>query len=679
VAALAAWLVPAALSAGLMTWGLFLASRAYDPSAYGAQFWMTYDHLYYLDILTRLPAGMDSLAVLGLVLAGATGLGALALRPLSMAWEGEADRWFFAVAAGMALVSFATVGLGFAGLLRFPVYAALLGLGLSCFVVEAGLAARRAAGSGRLVLRRPATLNIVLVGLLVAFAYTALLFALTPVVQYDARWYHLAVPRHFTLAGRIYDIVRSTRIAGAGLTPYEEMLYTAILTVSGQVTAKLLNWALAVLTALLLVHVAAVHLRSVRTGLLAALVFLSTPLLVWSAATADNDLPLPFLTLLTVHAFLRWRAGASPRWLVLAALSAGYSIGVKVFGVFTVGLLLGGVAWVTLVERREGVRPLAKRAAALAAIALAMCLPWMAYAYVLTGDPVFPYLGSLFPTPYWGPATTAWVLAFIHSFGPDPSVRGLLLLPWYLAMHGERFRGVLGPVYLAVAPLALALLARRSNGVLRLVAVFTAIWVVGWFATGLLEDRYLEAVLPLLALLLAAGVVMPPLGSQSGRLVLSGVGVAIALAGVAMSNQLLVPITAHAADQNVDGRAIADWDYLYRGKPIDAVGDNATIDWLNHHLDRRTDKVYDGVLLDSEYLYSDIELYNGADWNSPAWLGQWRLTDPDGLSHLRTEHITYVLVAATDGPATLASPLGRHLREVQQPNGDMRLFHVEPD
>src|SRR5262249_4134733 len=158
-----------------------------------------------------------------------------------------------------------------------------------------------------------------------------------------ARWYHLAVPQHFARAGRIYDIVRTTRIAGAGLTPYEEMLYTGILVVSGQVTAKLLNWALAVLTALLLAYFARQHLHSVRTGLLPGLIFLSPPVVVWPAATADNALPLPFFTLLSVHAFLRWRTLRDPRWLSLAAACAGYSIGVKIFGIFTLTLLSAGV------------------------------------------------------------------------------------------------------------------------------------------------------------------------------------------------------------------------------------------------------------------------------------------------------------------------------------------------
>jgi 4-amino-4-deoxy-L-arabinose transferase-like glycosyltransferase len=672
------WALPTVLSVGLVAWGLFLAHRAYDLDSPGAAFYRAFDRPFYTDMVTKLPAGLDHLAMLGACLAATTGLGAVLLRALRTPWNDAVERWFYAIAAGMTVGSFAAIGLGFAGLLQRPVFFGIGGVGMTCFAVEALLALRRLVATGRITVPRPSALNLFLVLLLAVFAYTALLFALTPVVQYDARWYHLAVPQHFARAGRIYDIVRITRISGAGLTPYEEMLYTGILVVSGQVTAKLLNWVLAVLTALLLVYFAREHLRSVRAGLLAGLIFLSTPVVVWAAATADNDLPLPFLTLLSMHAFLRWRTLRDRRWLALAAGCAGYSMGVKIFGLLTVALLSAAVAWVTLIERREGLGQLAGRAALMVGVTVTVSLPWLIYAYRLTGDPVFPYLDALFPTPFWTAATTTAGAGFIHSYGSDPTVRGLILLPWSLFMHGERYRGILGPLFLALAPMALLALRGRGNIVLHFVAIFTTLWTVGWFTTHLLEDRYLAAVLPLLALLVAAGIVMPDV-PLPGRRLITSTALVIALLGVAVSNQLTVPATVHATDANVDGRAYADWAYLYSGKPADAVFYNPTLAWMNRYLDPRTDKVYDGVWYISGYLYSDIEMFNGAGSDGPEYLGQWKLTDNNALSLLRANHITYLLLYDKSAHDVLASPLGPHLREVHVPGENLRLFHIEPE
>src|SRR5437868_4395849 len=74
----------------------------------------------------------------------------------------------------------------------------------------------------------------VLLGLAVAAAcYVALLGALGPEVQFDARWNHLAVPVHYVDHEGFFPVVAVTRMGVTALTPYQEMLYTPLVAMAG--------------------------------------------------------------------------------------------------------------------------------------------------------------------------------------------------------------------------------------------------------------------------------------------------------------------------------------------------------------------------------------------------------------------------------------------------------------
>src|SRR5262249_60225608 len=75
-------------------------------------------------------------------------------------------------------------------------------------------------------------------------------------------------------------------------------------------------------------------------GLFAGFVLVTTPEIIWSSTTGSNDLPAVFLTVLVLLCLLKWIDNQERGWLVMAALLAGYTVGVKPFGAFTVALLV---------------------------------------------------------------------------------------------------------------------------------------------------------------------------------------------------------------------------------------------------------------------------------------------------------------------------------------------------
>src|SRR5262249_15894632 len=65
--------LPTVISGGLVGWGLFLAHGTYDLDSPGAAFYRAFDRPFYTDMVTKLPAGLDHLAMLGACVAATTG------------------------------------------------------------------------------------------------------------------------------------------------------------------------------------------------------------------------------------------------------------------------------------------------------------------------------------------------------------------------------------------------------------------------------------------------------------------------------------------------------------------------------------------------------------------------------------------------------------------------------
>jgi hypothetical protein len=451
----------------------------------------------------------------------------------------------------------------------------------------------------------------------------------------------------------------------------------------GPVGAKLLHWADALLAALMLVYFGRTHFHSVNVGLFAALIFVSTPAVAWSAGTASNDLPAAFLTLLVLHSFLRWREHQGRRsWLILGGFLGGYSVGVKPFGAVTVGLFAAGIGLTILWEQRwSGVRAAVSGIAVIGAAAILACVPWMLHTFLLTGDPVFPFLYKVFRTPYWDTHADNYVHGTSRYYGSDWSLRGFLTLPWRLTIHGDQYRTLIGAGFLASAPLVLmSLLATRSrySTLFRYLAAFLVAWTAAWFATGLIEFRYAESMVAVVAVLISASL-LGPRELRAPVLPIRVFGLAFTLAAVAMNSQFLLPLQRHAAEPLQESRANFAWTYLYEGKPLRQTapmsGWPPIVWYLDDHLPASGTKVYDACPLNplvQFYAYIDVELFNGASADGPAYAnGGWKWTDPDAYRRMRDAGVTHVAFCSYQEPQVRKSSLWPHLRSIPGAPADL--------
>ncbi|MEK9754505.1 MAG: glycosyltransferase family 39 protein [Rhodospirillaceae bacterium] len=206
-----------------------------------------------------------------------------------------------------------------------------------------------------------------------------LLEALAPPVDGDSMAYHFALPKAFLAAGKLYPVFQAME----GTVPLlQQMTYLAALGTGGELTMTL--WTMATgWGATALVYVISRRYLSENWSLAAALLFLATPAVIYSAGSGQVEVRDAMFVL--AAAFFAAEARRDGDWgnAMLAGVAAGFFMASKYPGLifaFACGCML-------LLQRR----PLAQCAVYTAALMVAGS-QWYAWNFWITGDPVFPVL-----------------------------------------------------------------------------------------------------------------------------------------------------------------------------------------------------------------------------------------------------------------------------------------------
>ncbi len=312
-------------------------------------------------------------------------------------------------------------------------------------------------------------------------AYVTFAGALAPETELDAVRYHLGLPAAFIAQHRVFV---PERMMFASFPLNASMAFGEVMLAGGQPAAKLLNWSLLWIVALLAHRLAG----GGTPGRLAALLWLGVPVVLVHAAMGFAELTATaFLT--AALALLRAGAGMSRR--TGSAVLAGFALGTTYRAVH--GAIPLAILWA-----------LAGRPVRFPAAALLPVLPWLCKNWLIAGNPVHPIaagpLGSL------EDETISLGRSVFRMADLLPRDAPPLTGAWHLLGAGDRGGSYpLGPVVAAGLPLVAAgiLGAARRPAIYAL--LFAAVWIVttpGW-------GRYLIGALP--AGCAAAAAVAAPL------------------------------------------------------------------------------------------------------------------------------------------------------------------------
>jgi len=376
-----------------------------------------------------------------------------------------------------------TLALGSAALALLGALLACVG-GLRSPVLVAVLVVSAAAGGLALFRDRSIARNIIEetpVPVRFAIGIAALAVAATlsaPPVMYDTLNYHLAFPVRWLRAGQFVEFPRH------GFSYYPAaggMAYTYALALLGPWAAKALHlWAGLLATAA--AGSLGKRLGGPMAGAWAAVIFFLTPSVLQSSGFATADLWVAAWGGAALLLLLHFMDGedAPVRPFGAVGFLAGSAAAAKLLGLATVLLPMGMTAVFLVFFRGRRDRPWLPLAA-LTAGALVPLAPWLVRNALWTGNPLYPYLRSLFG----GPVAGFSIAGELAQNGLQP--HGFLgrALDVVLALEIRTFHplqaaGNIGPLWLILLPVALLLPAVRRSRAFQPLIVAVGTGLVAW-------------------------------------------------------------------------------------------------------------------------------------------------------------------------------------------------------
>lgn len=461
--------------------------------------------------------GLPALAMLAAIAVAAFGYGAVALAAARLTLSSRVDRALWPTALGLVIVGSLLTLLGLLHLLSPIIVQAVTAIGWGCAAwaivrssrdhrvraPDATPAEERVSPAIRLpappcdsMFSDPPIWLVRTVSAAAIFAVlAALVNALAPPTAGDALCYHLELPKRYLASGQLEYLPYSEETAYPQLA---EIWFLWGLAIGGPVAAQGMHWLSGVIL-IVASYALARPMVGAKWGGIAAGIVALIPAVTNEMTAPLNDVALAACCTLSLVAWNRAaeEGQASLRWHVMAGVFAGAALSIKYTALLFAAMWCAG--WIMSLVTQWRTTVAADRFARLRggfvviAVGVLLASPWYMRSFVLTGDPIYPYLSPTKAPPVLRDGK--------RPLGRD--VRQWLTAPWEVVMHPERFGGrayQFGPFFLALLPAAL--LFRLPRPVVSL-ALLALVYAVQWC---LLRQnlRFLLPIASLLAVIAAA-------------------------------------------------------------------------------------------------------------------------------------------------------------------------------
>ena len=328
-----------------------------------------------------------------------------------------------------------------------------------------------------------AVLSMVVLGLAAA---VLIVLAIAPPGDWDSLMYHLQVPQHFLVEGRISVPDDNFHVAYVGLV---HMLYIPLLAVHSSSAPAILSVLFALLLGLSVFSLAVRYFDGATASLSFVLLWASTGFLL-VAITPRLDVTLALYLFLAHYALLLALRDPSHRThFYLAAALLGLSLGIK-YHALAYALALSPLILWNARSLAQSRRDMLRLVSLFALISFAAALPWLAKNAILLQAPLYPFFTERMLEPWlaslYGSAKIPDVI--------DPAVFGALStvrLPFNL-------------VYLFLAPGALTVEPEGAYWHTNVLLLLLPLWVL------FIKERELNwLVIPALGYLILILLVQP--------------------------------------------------------------------------------------------------------------------------------------------------------------------------
>jgi hypothetical protein len=235
--------------------------------------------------------------------------------------------------------------------------------------------------------------------LLLSLVAFVMIMAAVPPVSRDELTHHLAISKLYIEHGGIFEI---PNVKFSYYPMNIDLLYLIPLYFKNDILPKYIHFLFALLTAIFIYRYLKKYAGR-NYGLLGALFFLSTPIIVKLSITAYVDLGLVFFSWLCIYFFLKWYSNEYKlRYVIYAGIACGLALGSKYNGLLTLFIMVGLTpllyslptnqripAIMHAQQYRNSLRGLGYGLLFIM-VALIFFSPWMIRNYVWTQNPIYP-------------------------------------------------------------------------------------------------------------------------------------------------------------------------------------------------------------------------------------------------------------------------------------------------
>jgi MFS family permease len=468
-------------------------------------------------------------------------------------------------------------------------------------------------------------------GLVLVFLFD-LAEGFSPPADADTLSYHFALPKLFIEWQRIEFIPRAVDGAVPLLL---QMTYTVALALGGELAATtwvmISGWA-----AVILVFCAAKPHVGIHWALAAALIFATTPAVIYGAGTGQVEVRNALFVMVAVTALAEAIRTEDWRLIAVAAVAAGFFAGSKYTGLlFVAALGMTMFAW-----RRNFTFALV-----FSAVALAAGGQWYVWNWIHTGDPIFPLLFSVFeyndPSVWDEAHHKAFQTMFFNVEKAVPvNIWEFFAYPFKATINPpgafESLRIGFGPFGLLVMPFAVAgaWVYRKNLRTSRITfyAMSALLFYALWFFTG--SSQRVRHLLPIYPLLLVCLIVAASKWADKMRVVAPFVFTIFLVCSLQIGGYLV--FSKKFFDYVVEGETPTQ--FTAKNVPL-----STPVSWINTNLNDRNrifvDERFLSYLLEVPYFYG--HKYHQAQVNIlPS------ASDPAKfMIQLRRQGIDYILIS----------------------------------
>lgn len=222
-----------------------------------------------------------------------------------------------------------------------------------------------------------------------------LIGVLGPELAFDALWYHLTLPKIYLLNHSI-DYISGGLLYYSTTPKLTEMLYVAGLSFGNEVFAKFIHFSFGIILLFALYKLSA-KFFSTKLALLVCVIFYSNLVVGWLSVSAYVDLARTFFEIMTLWGFMNWREKGQEKWIIISAIMLGLAISTKLLAIGSLFIFTILITYFYIGSFKFKWKSLIVNILVYWCFSLLISLPWFAFSYVNTGNPVYPFFTHIYP------------------------------------------------------------------------------------------------------------------------------------------------------------------------------------------------------------------------------------------------------------------------------------------